>query len=114
MACLRNSAALVVFGKGLVVLLLFVDVLFNLTGLLPVRQEKSLKLILTENLENANVNFVSLLVTRKFIDSFESSFRGKRRLSSFVFFRANSDAFQKKIFRAFVLKWSTFTLIKLL
>jgi len=62
LACLRNSAALVVFGKGLVVLLLFVDVLFNPTGLLPVKQEKSLKLILTENLENANVNFVSLFV----------------------------------------------------
>lgn len=60
LASLRNSAALVVFGKGLVVLLLFVDVLFNLTGLLPVKQEKSLKLILTENLENANINFVSL------------------------------------------------------
>lgn len=42
LACLRNSAALVVFGKGLVVLLFFVGVLFNLIGLLPVKQEKSL------------------------------------------------------------------------
>lgn len=42
LACLRNSAAFVVFGKGLVVLLFFVGVLFNLIGLLPVKQEKSL------------------------------------------------------------------------
>ena len=117
LACLRNSAALVVFGKGLVVLLVFVDVLFNLTGLLPVKQEKSLKLLLTENLENANViSFFFFVITNLYaeIDSFESSFRGKRRLSSFVFFRANSDACKNKIFRPFVLQWSTFTLIKLL
>ena len=78
LACLRNSAAFVVFGKGLVVFLLFVDVLFNLIGLLPVKQEKSLKLILTEKLENANVNFLSFFVITnlysEFIDSFESSF----------------------------------------
>lgn len=107
LASLRNSAALVVFGKGLVVLLLFVDVLFNLTRLLPVKQEKSLKLILTENLENANVNFVSLsllgnLLTRLNLRSVVKC------VSSFVFFRANSGAFQNKFFRAFVLKWPTF------
>ena len=39
LACLLNSAALVVFGKGLHAFLFFAVVLFNLLGLLPVKQE---------------------------------------------------------------------------
>ena len=39
LACLLNSAALVVFGKGLHAFLFFAVVLFNLLGLLPVNQE---------------------------------------------------------------------------
>lgn len=37
-ACLLNSAALVVFGKGLHAFLFFAVVLFNPLGLLPVKQ----------------------------------------------------------------------------
>ena len=39
LACLLNSAALVVFGSGLHAFLFFAVVLFNLLGLLPVKQE---------------------------------------------------------------------------
>ena len=39
LACLLNSAALVVFGKGLHAFLFFAVVLFNLLGILPIKQE---------------------------------------------------------------------------
>lgn len=39
LACLLNSAALVVFGKGLHAFLFFAVVLFNLLGLLPFKIE---------------------------------------------------------------------------
>lgn len=105
LVCLLNSAALVVFGKGLLAFHFFAFVLFNRLGFLPVKQEYFMRLILTENLENANLSFYPFLclLIRLYSEIFFSAFESLFNLNNFktvvktniclVFFRACFDAF---------------------
>ena len=99
LACLLNSAALVVFGKGLHTFLFFAVVLFNLLGLLPVKQE-----ILNEantyrkprERKSQFLSFSVFLYSEIFYSAFESLLNFKTVVKTnicLVFFRAYFDAF---------------------
>ena len=70
LACLLNSAALVVFGKGLHAFLFFAVVLFNLLGLLPVKQEILYEANTYRKPKNANQSFYLFLCLLIFIRKF--------------------------------------------
>lgn len=101
LACLLNSAALVVFGKGLHAFLFFAVVLFNLLGLLPVKQEilyeaNTYRKPRERKPELLSFSVFTDLYSEIFCSAFESllTFKTVEKTNiCLVFFRAYFDAF---------------------
>ena len=99
LACLLNSAALVVFGKGLHAFLFFAVVLFNLLGLLPVKQEILYEANTYRKPREHKSQFLSFsvfLYSEIFYSASESLLNFKTVVKTnicLVFFRAYFDAF---------------------